>query len=97
MCRIVFFIYFLFSGWSGLVALAYAQNTKLIQDTEIEDALKLFAAPILKVANLKSSSVKIYIVNDNQLNAFVAGGQKLFINTLLYFSILLNVAPNCFN
>ena len=81
MCRIFFFTsLFLLEFWSLLYP-ASAQNLKLIQDTEIEERLHTFAAPILEIADLKSSSVKIYIVNDDSLNAFVAGGQKIFINT----------------
>ena len=39
------------------------------------------AGPILDAAGLGRDSVRIYIVNDNQLNAFVAGGMNLFVNT----------------
>ena len=81
MCRIVSFIFLLLLVFLNLANAAYAQKVKLIQDTEIEDALRTFAAPLFETANLKSSSVEIYIVNDDSLNAFVAGGQKLFINT----------------
>ena len=56
-------------------------SASLIQDTEIEDTLRELASPIFKIAGLKASSVKVYIVNDDSLNAFVTGGQKLFINT----------------
>ena len=56
-------------------------SASLIQDTEIEDALRTFASPIFKIAGLRASSVKIYIVNDDSLNAFVTGGQKLFMNS----------------
>ena len=56
-------------------------SASLVQDTEIEDALRTFASPIFKIAGLKASSVEIYIVNDDSLNAFVTGGQKLFMNS----------------
>ena len=32
-------------------------------------------------AGLEPSAINIYLVNDNTINAFVAGGQKLFLNT----------------
>ncbi|MBX2831656.1 MAG: M48 family metalloprotease [Rhodospirillales bacterium] len=41
----------------------------------------MYATPIFKAAGLDPNGVSIYIVSDNSLNAFVAGGQKLFINT----------------
>ena len=53
----------------------------LIADTEIEYALSRFLEPILQAAGVSPSAVTIYIVNDPSLNAFVAGGQNIFINT----------------
>lgn len=41
----------------------------------------MYATPIFRAAGLDPNGVSVYIVNDNSLNAFVAGGQKLFINT----------------
>src|SRR3546814_1372077 len=37
--------------------------------------------PLFKAAGLDIASVDIYLVKDKRLNAFVAGGQKLFIHT----------------
>ena len=58
-----------------------AQNFGLIQDAEIELNIRKWVEPIFKVANIKSESVNIYIINDNSINAFVSGGQNIFINT----------------
>jgi len=66
---------------TGHSAQSRAQRPSLILDTETEDIIRIYASPIFKAANLKGSDVKIFIVKDNSLNAFVAGGQKLFINT----------------
>jgi predicted Zn-dependent protease len=60
---------------------ARAATISLIRDAEIEATLQQFAGPILDAAGLGRGSVRIYIVNDNQLNAFVAGGMNLFLNT----------------
>ena len=57
------------------------QNIQLIQDAEIENTLLEWILPIYEVAGLSSNSVKIYIINDEQINAFVAGGQNIFIHT----------------
>src|SRR3546814_10773629 len=38
-------------------------------------------APLFKAAGLDIASVDIYLVKDQRLNAFVAGGQKLSIHT----------------
>ncbi len=58
-----------------------ARSIGLIRDAEIEHYLETLTAPILEAAGLGRNSVRIYIVQDSQLNAFVAGGMNLFINT----------------
>jgi len=58
-----------------------AQNLNLIQDAEIELYIRDWIEPILKVAGLSPNAVNVYIVNDKTINAFVAGGQNIFINT----------------
>ncbi len=52
-----------------------------IRDAESENTIRNFATPLFKAAGLEPSAVKIYLVKDRALNAFVAGGQKLFLNT----------------
>ena len=66
---------------SSPLKIVKAQNIRLIQDAEIELYIREWVEPILKVAGLSPNSVNIYIVNDNTINAFVAGGQNIFINT----------------
>jgi predicted Zn-dependent protease len=60
---------------------ARAAEISLIRDAEIEATLRQIAGPILDAAGLGRDSVRIYIVRDDQLNAFVAGGMNLFLNT----------------
>ncbi len=52
----------------------------LIRDTEIENLLRDYSAPILKVAGLAQQNVKIVILNDRSFNAFVMDGRHIFIN-----------------
>ena len=56
-------------------------NLVLIRDTEIENTIRAFIIPVLLAAGLKPKAVKVYIIKNNALNAFVAGGQKIFINS----------------
>ena len=65
----------------ALPSTVFAQGRSFIRDTEIEETLRMYATPIFKAAGLDPTGVSVYIVSDNSLNAFVAGGQKLFINT----------------
>jgi len=53
----------------------------LIRDAEIEHTLRVYADPIFRAAGVNSSATKIFIVQDSTLNAYVAGGSNMFINT----------------
>ena len=53
----------------------------IIRDAEIENFLEEISHPIFNAANLNLNSVDIYIFNDKSINAFVACGQKVFVNT----------------
>ncbi|MDZ4736813.1 MAG: M48 family metalloprotease [Rhodospirillaceae bacterium] len=63
---------------------AHAQSStppSLIRDAEIESIIHGYAGPIFAAAGIDPEAVNIYIVNDNSLNAAVAGGQNLFLFT----------------
>ena len=53
----------------------------LIRDAEIEDIIRAYAAPLLEAAGLGADAVRLHIVNDDRINAFVAGGPNLFLST----------------
>jgi len=72
--------------WEIGASTARAQGLPLIRDSEIEDTIRSWADPLFQAARLDPSSVRLLIVNDNSLNAFVAGGQNLFINSGLLVS-----------
>lgn len=58
-----------------------AHAASLIRDSEIEDTLKTFSRPIFEEAGLSPKAVRFYIVDNPDLNAFVAGGQNMFLHT----------------
>jgi predicted Zn-dependent protease len=62
-------------------AVSLAAGIPIIRDTEIENTVRTWSTPIFRAAGLDPSAVEIYIINDKGINAFVAGGQKLFLNT----------------
>src|SRR3546814_12029733 len=70
-----------FAGFVPLSRPAEAASVSFIRDTEIETTIRVYTAPLFKAAGLDIASVDIYLVKDKRLNAFVAGGQKLFIHT----------------
>jgi predicted Zn-dependent protease len=58
-----------------------AQGRTPIRDTEIEATIRAFATPLFRAAGLSPNAVRIYIIKDKTLNAFVAAGQNLFLNS----------------
>jgi predicted Zn-dependent protease len=67
---------------AGLAAIplpTVAEN--YIRDTEIEADIRTMVTPIWKAAGLEPGSLHVYLVEDKQINSFVAGGQNEFINT----------------
>lgn len=58
-----------------------AQEIKIISDEETEVLLEEITQPLFKAAGLPFNRNEVYIVEDNSLNAFVADGNNLFINT----------------
>ena len=62
-------------------ALAQGRNITFIRDAEIEATIADYASPIFEAAGLDPDNVAVHIVRDSSLNAFVAGGQRLFIHT----------------
>jgi predicted Zn-dependent protease len=74
---IIVFLSLLFST----VAHAQGRQITFIRDAEIEDSLRSWSAPVFRAAGLSPDAVTIYIIQDNTLNAFVAGGQNVFLHT----------------
>lgn len=62
---------------------ASAKKTGLsfIRDAEIEHTLRSYASPLFTAAGLNANDVSIHLVNNRTLNAFVAGGQRMFFFT----------------
>jgi predicted Zn-dependent protease len=52
-----------------------------IRDTEIENGIRTLASPVWRAAGLDPTDVGIYLIADDQINSFVAGGQAIFIHT----------------
>ena len=58
-----------------------AAAQSLIRDAEIERTLGRIADPLLRTAGLSPGQVDIYILNDPEPGAFVAGGNNIFLHT----------------
>lgn len=53
----------------------------IVRDTEIESWLREWSEPVIRAAGLEPAAIKFILVQDPNLNAFVAGGQNIFIYT----------------
>ena len=58
-----------------------ANCATLINDTEIEKEITQIIMPIANAAKIPENRLKIYIVRDDDFNAFVRGGEDIFIYT----------------
>lgn len=55
--------------------------TVLLRDADMERALQQIAAPILSAAGLGSSGVKILVIDNGSLNAFVTDPRHIFLHS----------------
>lgn len=78
--KILAFALLLTATFASTSALAQ-ERLSLLRDEETEQILKTFARPIFEEAGLSSSTVRFILVRSDDLNAFVAGGQNIFVNT----------------
>ncbi len=75
--RIVFSAGLMFALFAAMPASAQT----VIRDTEIEEDMAEWFAPIFKAAGMSPDQVNIILVQDDQINAFVAGGSNIFFYT----------------
>lgn len=70
---------------AAIVTLIFVQQSaaaeNFIRDTEIEADIRTMVTPIWRAAGLEPSALHVYLIEDKQLNSFVAGGQNEFIYT----------------
>lgn len=64
-------------GWSA----APASAQSILRDAETEALLKDMSRPLIAAAGLDPGHVDIVLVNDSSVNAFVAGGQAVYVNS----------------
>lgn len=71
------------AGFAMLVHVASAAPAAaigLLRDAGVEHGLSELAAPVLRSAGLSPTRVKVLVVDDGKLNAFVIDGQTIFVN-----------------
>jgi predicted Zn-dependent protease len=66
----------------GLVAQpAAAQSSAILRDAETEALLQELVDPLAQAAGLQPGAVDVVVLNDPSINAFVAGGQRIYIHS----------------
>ncbi|MFZ1744081.1 MAG: M48 family metalloprotease [Pontixanthobacter sp.] len=66
---------------AAALAVQPAAAQSILRDAETEALLRDMAAPLIAAAGLEPQNVDIIMVNDRSINAFVAGGQAVYIHT----------------
>ncbi|MEH6700686.1 M48 family metalloprotease [Parasphingorhabdus sp.] len=61
----------------------------ILRDAETEALFTDMVAPLVAVSELDADEVEVVLINDNQINAFVAGGQRIF-----FYSGLIETADS---
>ena len=62
------------------------EGPSILRDAETEALFRDIAAPLVEAANLDNKSVRVVLIRDDEINAFVAGSQNVYINSGLLTS-----------
>ncbi|MEQ1689576.1 MAG: M48 family metalloprotease, partial [Sphingopyxis sp.] len=57
------------------------QAQQILRDAETEALLAAMSEPIIRAAGLRPADVRIVMIGDRSINAFVAGGQVVYIHS----------------
>jgi predicted Zn-dependent protease len=57
------------------------QRVSLVRDAEVENSIRTMTTPGFRAAGLDPEAVSVHLVMDRSINAFVAGGQRIFLHT----------------
>ena len=69
----------LLAPWSAQ-AQSLPRGIPLIRDAEIEQLMREYTQPILKVAGLAQQNIQVTLINNRSFNAFVMDGRRIFVN-----------------
>lgn len=58
-----------------------AMAQSILRDAETEALLDEMSAPLIAAAGLNPRNVKVVLINDREINAFVAGGQYVYMHS----------------
>ncbi len=67
-------------GFAALVAQPAAAQS-VLRDAETEAMFRELAGPLIEAAGLRPADVRIVLIHDQSINAFVAGGQIVYVHS----------------
>jgi len=66
---------------SALVAVQPVAAQSILRDAETEQLLTDMIAPLVEASELEPGNVEVVLINDGSINAFVAGGQAIYVHS----------------
>jgi len=66
---------------SFVIAAQPVAAQSILRDAETEQLLLDLAAPIIEASELEPGNVELVLINDGSINAFVAGGQAIYVHS----------------
>ena len=77
------------AGWQPAQAQQEDKGPQVLRDTETELLFRDMSVPLIKAAGLDPNTVKVVLLNDPEVNAFVSQGQTVYLQ-----SGLIEIADN---
>ena len=66
---------------SAILAVQPVAAQSILRDAETEELLKDMVAPLVEASELEPGNVELVLINDGSINAFVAGGQAIYVHS----------------
>ncbi|HEY8434705.1 MAG TPA: M48 family metalloprotease [Sphingomicrobium sp.] len=70
-----------FAGWQPAVAQQDDSGPQVLRDTEAEALFRDMSVPLIKAGGLDPGSVKVVLLGDPEINAFVSQGQTVYVQS----------------
>ena len=70
-----------FAGWQPLAAQDDNSGPQVLRDTETEALFHDMSLPLVEAGGLDPKSVKVVLLNDPEINAFVSQGQTVYLQS----------------
>jgi predicted Zn-dependent protease len=70
-----------FAGWQPAIAQQDDAGPQVLRDTEAEALFRDMSVPLIKAGGLDPGSVKVVLLGDPEINAFVSQGQTVYLQS----------------